>query len=394
MTKLPLKDLIVLDFTRHRAGPVTSRLFSDWGADVIKIEQPSDLGDSMGGSRDGFDYQNLHRNKRSVSLNLKTEEGQTILRKLLRKADIVLENFRPEVKFRLGLDYETIKIQNEQIICGSISGFGQSGPYYKRPAVDQIVQGMSGIMSVTGKPEGGPVRVGAAIADISAGMTLAQAVLMALYHREKTGEGQWVYTSLLESTLSVLDFQVAKWMSTGETPVQMGNDHPTLMPTGLFETKDGQVNIAAAEDTKFTLLCEILGIPELSSKQDYINIDVRSLNRKTLFQQIETRTKEFKSEEIIERLNEAGIPCGPLYTIAEAMEDEQLEHLKMKCSIEHHRLGTLSLMGQPFHLNRFTEASAVRTLAPEHGEHTKEVLGEMLGLNDDDIAGLLKGGVI
>lgn len=394
MSQLPMYDLLVLDFTRHRAGPVTSRLLADWGATIIKIEEPADLGDSMGGSREGFDYQNLHRNKQSLSLNLKTDDGQSVLKKLVGKADVVLENFRPEVKYRLGLDYDSLKSINERIICGSISGFGQTGPYCTRPAVDQIIQGMSGLMSVTGIPGSGPVRVGAAITDISAGMTLAQAVLMALYYREKTGLGQWVYTSLLESTISILDFQVARWLANGDVPTQMGNDHPTLMPIGLFPTADGQVNIAAAEDSKFRLLCKTLDIPELADFHEYSNITLRSLNRSSLLNKLKERIKYFKSAELIEKLNSVGIPCGPLYTIEEAMNDEQMNHLKMKCSINHPNLGQLSLVGQPFHSSRFCDMQTVRAAAPEHGEHTEVILKELLNYQDDEIVELRNNGVI
>lgn len=394
MTDLPLQGLLVLDLTRHRAGPVTSRLFADWGAQVIKIESPSDLDDSMGGAREGFDYQNLHRNKRGMSLNLKTDEGKSVFQKLVSKADVVLENFRPEVKYRLGVDYESIRKLNSRVICGSISGFGQTGPYRARPAVDQIVQGMAGLMSVTGFPEQGPVRTGAAIADISAGMVLAQGVLMALYQRERTGDGQWVHTSLMESLLSMLDFQVARWLSTGVVPMQAGNDHPTLMPTSLFPTADGRVNIAAAEGPKFRLLCEILNVPELADDPDYRTVTERSANRQKLCEILAARTCTYKSRELIERLNAAGVPCGPLYTIDEAMNDEQMKSLHMTCAIDHPRLGLLELLGQPLCLEGSSGRPGVRTHAPDHGEHTEEILSGLLGYQKVEIANLRTLGAI
>lgn len=394
MTDLPLNGLLVLDLTRHRAGPVTSRLFADWGAEVIKIESPSDLDDSMGGAREGPDYQNLHRNKRAMSLNLKTGEGKSVFRKLVSKADVVLENFRPEVKYRLGVDYESLRKLNSRVVCGSISGFGQTGPYRARPAVDQIVQGMAGLMSVTGFPEQGPVRTGAAIADISAGMVLAQGVLMALYQRERTGHGQWVHTSLMESLLAMLDFQVARWLSTGIVPMRAGNDHPTLMPTGLFPTADGRVNIAAAEGPKFKLLCEILNVPELVDDPDYRTVTERSANRQKLCEILAARTCTYQSMELIERLNAAGIPCGPLHTIDEAMNDEQMKSLHMTCAIDHPRLGLLELLGQPLCLEGSGGRPGVRTHAPDHGEHTEEILSGLLGYHKVEIANLRTCGAI
>lgn len=394
MSYLPLNDLLVLDLTRHRAGPVTSRLFADWGARVIKIEEPTDLGDSMGGSRDGFDYQNLHRNKQSLSLNLKSDDGQAVFRKLVRKADVVLENFRPEVKYRLGVDYELLREINPRVICGSISGFGQTGPYRTRPAVDQIIQGMAGFMSVTGYPGQGPLRAGAAVADISAGMVLAQGVLMALYQRERTGRGQWIHTSLLESLVSMLDFQVVRWLSTGEVPTQAGNDHPTLMPTGLFPTANGHVNIAAAEDTKFKILCEVLNMPDLANAPEYQSISQRSSNRQKLCALLSAKTKRYQSTELIEKLNAAGIPCGPLYTIDEAMGDEQMKSLKMTSVVTHPRLGDLELLGQPFHLDGSGGRPEVRAPAPEHGEHTEEILSGLLDYAPDAIADMRARGII
>lgn len=394
MSLLPLEDLLILDLSRHRAGPVTSRLFADWGARVIKIEAPSDTDDSMGGTREGFDYQNLHRNKQSLSLNLKTEEGKEIFRKLARKADVVLENFRPAVKYRLGVDYESLQKINPRIICGSISGFGQTGPYRERPAVDQIIQGMSGLMSVTGFPDQGPVRVGAAIADISAGMVLAQGILMALFQRERSGVGQWVQTSLMESLLSVLDFQVARWLRTGEVPERVGNDHPTLMPTGLFPTADGHVNIAAAEYAKFKLLCEILKISALADDPDYKTVHQRVTNRQKLYSIIAEKTRRYKSAALIEKLNAAGIPSGPLYSINEAMNDEQMKSIQMTRTVNHPRLGHLELLGQPLSLEGAGGRPEVRSHAPEHGEHTEEILLNFLGYEKTTIEKLRARGVI
>src|SRR5215470_9733895 len=233
MTTMPLAGLTVLDLTAHRAGPTAVRQLADWGAAVIKIEPPGSAhGDVVGGSRHGFDFQNLHRNKRAMTLNLKSKEGREIFFKLAEKADVVVENYRSDVKHRLGIDYDAVANINPRIVYGSISGFGQTGPDATRPGVDQIAQGLGGLMSITGLPGQGPVRVGIPIADLCTGLFLFQAVLLALYHREHTGKGQWVHTSLLEAQIFMLDFQAARWLISGEVAKQASNDHPTSVPTG------------------------------------------------------------------------------------------------------------------------------------------------------------------
>jgi crotonobetainyl-CoA:carnitine CoA-transferase CaiB-like acyl-CoA transferase len=391
---LPFADLLVLELTRHRAGPVASRFFADWGAQVIKIEPPWDKSDSMGGNREGFDYQNLHRNKRSLSLNLKTEEGKSIFRKLALRADIVLENFRPSVKYRLGVDYESLRQANPRIIYGSISGFGQTGPYADRPAVDQIIQGMSGLMSVTGLAGQGPVRAGAAIADVSTGMVLAQGILAALYQRERTGQGQWVHTSLLESLASVLDFQVARWLRTGDVPGQAGNDHPISMPMGLFPTADGQVNLAAAEDPKFAALCAALQLSDLLEDPAYSTGEARSIHREKLSAILAEKTRAIPSAELIGRLNAAGVPCGPVYSIGEAMQDEQMKSLGMNMPVEHPRLGAFDVLGQPLSLEGSGGRPSARSAAPDLGEHTEEILSNLLGYEKAAVEALRLRGVV
>jgi crotonobetainyl-CoA:carnitine CoA-transferase CaiB-like acyl-CoA transferase len=391
---LPFTDLLVLELTRHRAGPVASRFFADWGAQVIKVEPPWDKSDTMGGDREGFDYQNLHRNKRSLCLNLKTEEGKSIFRKLALRADIVLESFRPSVKYRLGVDYESLRQANPRIIYGSISGFGQTGPYAERPAVDQIIQGMSGLMSVTGLAGQGPVRAGAAIADVSTGMVLAQGVLAALYQRERTGQGQWVHTSLLESLASVLDFQVARWLRTGEVPGQAGNDHPISMPMGLFPTADGQVNLAAAEDPKFAALCEVLQLSDLLKDPAYGTGEARSIHREKLSAILAETTRAIPSADLIDRLNAAGVPCGPVYSIGEAMNDEQMKSLGMNIPVDHPRLGPFDVLGQPLSLEGSGGRPAARCAAPDLGEHTDEILSNLLGYEKATIESLRSRGII
>jgi formyl-CoA transferase len=276
---LPLSRFTVLDLTRVRAGPTAVRQLADWGARVIKIEAPPGPGEGLGGPRHGPDFQNLHRNKRSLTLDLKSPEGIEIFRKLARNADVVVENYRPDVKTRLGIDYEALKAVNPRLVYASISGFGQSGPYRDRPGFDQIAQGMGGLMSITGLPGQGPVRVGIPVADLTAGIFCAMGIIVALLEREVSGEGQWVESSLLAAQIAMLDFQAARWLIAREVPEQAGNDHPTSIPTGVFRTSDGHINIASAGDDIFRRLCRALNVPVLADHPDYLSGMLRSVNR-------------------------------------------------------------------------------------------------------------------
>ena len=242
----PMEGIRVLDLTSVVLGPLATQVLADFGADVIKIEMPPGVeSDSMTGPRHGFDMQNLHRNKRAMTLNLKDARGLEIFARLVKTADVVVENFRPDVKYRLGIDYESLRKINQRIILASISGFGDEGPYRTRPGFDQIAQGMGGFMSVTGAPGGGPMRAGAAIADFTAGLYAALGIMTAIIEREHSGEGQWVQSNLLQSQIALLDFQAARYLMTGEVPEQVGNDHPTGMPTSAYRTRDGYINVAA-----------------------------------------------------------------------------------------------------------------------------------------------------
>ena len=374
---LPLSRFTVLDLTHARAGPTAVRQLADWGAKVIKIEPPADDGrDVTGSRREGFDFQNLHRNKRSLSLNLKSEDGKAIFMKLAEQADVVVENFRSEVKYRLGVDYESVRRVNPRIVYGSISGFGQTGPYAKRPGVDQIAQGMGGLMSITGLPGQGPVRVGIPIDDLCAGILLAQAILMALIEREESGEGQWVHTSLLEAQIFMLDFQASRWLIAGEVAPQAGNDHPTGIPTGLFPTADGQINIAASGDLMFRRFCEAADAPQLLADPDYATGPARSKNRKALNATIAEITRKRPSAYWIELLNEVGVPCGPLYTIDQTFADPQVEHLEMARPVHHPRLGDLKVVGQAINMTKTPEPAELRP-TPDLGQHSEEVLREL-----------------
>ena len=385
--KLPLAGIKVLDLTAHRAGPTSVRQLADWGADVIKIEPPGDSDvDAMGGKRHGFDFQNLHRNKRSLCLNLKSEAGHAIFMKLAKDADIVVENYRSDVKHRLKVDYDTIAKVNPRIIYGSIAGFGQTGPDAKRPGVDQIAQGMGGLMSITGLPGQGPVRVGIPIADLTSGLLLAQAMILALYEREKSGKGQWVHTSLIEAQIFMLDFQASRWLIAGEVPKQAGNDHPTGTPTGVFPTSDGHINIAASGDNLWARCCDALGLAEYTKHPDYATGGSRSKNRKVVNELMSVKTRTNTSAHWIAALNQAGVPCGPINNIQQTFEEPQVKHLKIARPVRHRKLGQIKVVGQPINLSRFPQPEELGP-TPDLGQHSEEIL-KSLGYDARAIAKL------
>ncbi|MBT5686717.1 MAG: CoA transferase [Gammaproteobacteria bacterium] len=391
---LPLSDYTVLDLTIARAGPTAVRLLADWGANVIRIEPPPDAGlTDVTGGRLSPDSQNLHRNKRGMTINLKSADGHALFLKLAAKADVVVENFRKDVKYRLGIDYEAVKKVNSGIVYASVSGFGQDGPYSERPGVDQVVQGMSGLMSVTGQPGEGPMRVGIAISDTSAGMFLGQGVLMALLHREKTGEGSWVHTSLLESMLSKLDFQGARYTMAGEVPGQEGNNHPTNSPMGVFHTLDGMVNLAASTNKMFGAFTAAVGQPELAENEMFRNARGRIANRHELWRLINGVTAGMMTAELVELANDAGCPCGPIYDIAEAFEDEHVRTLKMRRTTRREEIGEFDLVRSPINMSTFPVGDHFERPGPVLGEHTDEVLTEM-GFNAEDINRLRQAGAI
>jgi crotonobetainyl-CoA:carnitine CoA-transferase CaiB-like acyl-CoA transferase len=382
-----LTRFTILDLTRVRSGPTCVRQLGDWGANVIKIETPAHLekGEGPGGPRHGPDFQNLHRNKRSIALDLKSSQGLAAFKRLVEKADVVVENFRPDVKDRLGINYDELRKVNKRIVLASISGFGQDGPYRDRPGFDQIAQGMGGLMSITGLPGQGPVRAGIPVADLSAGLFAALGIMTALLERDVSGEGQWVTTSLLEAEIFMLDFQAARWLMGHEVPRQAGNNHPTSIPTGVFETSDGYINIASTGQVMWERCCRAIEAPELIDNPDYKTGALRSKNRDAINAAIAAKTAAKTSAEWIDIFNKTGVPCGPIYAIDQTFADEQVRHLGIAQAAKRPDGEAMTFVGQPFSLSR-TPCKIVAT-PPELGQHTDEVLKEF-GFAESEIAAL------
>jgi formyl-CoA transferase len=384
MNSLPLSRFKVIDLTRVRSGPTCVRELGDWGAQVLKIES-KELAEEQGEDRLGADFQNLHRNKRSMVLNLKTPEGLEVLEKLVAQADVLVENYRPDVKFRLKIDYERMAKINARLVYASISGFGQDGPYSARPGFDQIAQGMGGLMSVTGLPGHGPLRAGIAVADLCSGIFAALGIMIALLEREESGKGQWVQSSLLAAQIFMLDFQAARWTVEQHVPGQAGNEHPTAVPTSVYKTADGHMNIAAGTPEMLRRLSHALGIDSVPNDPRYSTVAGRLANRDALNADIEAVTQTKSTAEWVAILTEAGVPAGPIYKIDEVFADPQVRHLNLIRAIPHKTRGEVSIVGQPIELSR--TKWEVRTSAPEMGEHTDSVLRE-LGYDAEAIAAL------
>ncbi len=390
-TRLPLSGLTVLDLTLARAGPTCVRHLADWGADVIRIEPPPTGGEDIAGNRHGFDFQNLHRNKRAIQLNLKDPAGHEAFMRLARTADVVVENMRAQVKHRLKVAYEDVRAVNPRIVYGSISGFGQDGPYGHRAGVDQIAQGMGGLMSITGLPGQGPVRVGIPIDDLTAGNLLALGIMMALFDRERTGVGRWVTTSLLEAQIFMLDFQAARWLIAGEVPKQAGNDHPTGIPTGVFPTSDGHINIAASSGRLWERFCETIGRPDWKEHETWKTQKGRSADRAAINAAIGEITRTKPADHWIELFEANGIPCGPIYSIDQVFADPQVKHLRMATPMTSPVIGDAEVVASAINISGFSKE--VRIPTPEAGSSTKEVL-HSVGYSDDEIAVMRRKGVV
>ena len=393
LTTGALAHLPIIDLSQVRAGPTCVRQFADFGADIIKIESPPGAGraDLTTGPREGADMQNLHRNKRAMTLNLKSEAGKQVLYRLVERADIVVENFRPDVKFRLGVYYDTLAKINPRVILCSISGFGQDGPYRDRPGFDQIAQGMSGLMSVTGQPDGPPMRAGAAVVDVAAGLFAALGIMAALLERSQSGRGQWVQSSLLHAGIALMDFQAARYLLGGEVPGRMGNDHPTSMPTSAYPTADGYLNVAVAGEAMWQKLCQTLERNDLLARAEFADGPARSKNRAALNAELAATLGTRPSAEWIERLNGAGIPCGPIYSMDQVFSDPQVEHLGVAASVTHPKLGPIRLIQNAVGLSRTPPRIAAPL--PDAGTHTDEILQEA-GYGHDEVRALRAAGAV
>lgn len=388
-----LSHIRVIDLTRVRSGPTAVRQLADWGADVIKVEAPESMepDGALGASRHTSDFQNLHRNKRSITLNLKEPKAIEILMKLVETSDVVVENFRPDVKDRLGINYDKLKKRNPKIILASISGFGQDGPYAKRPGFDQIAQGMGGLMSITGAPGEGPMRVGIPVADLTAGLFCAMGIQTALLERQKSGVGQWVNTSLLQAQIFMLDFQAARWLSEKQIAGQAGNNHPTSVPTGVFKTLDGSINLAVAGETIWKRFAEAIDKEQWLQMEEFKDAKSRLKNRDYLNQLIEEVTITKTSNEWVEMLEKVGVPCGPINTIDKVFDDPQVKHLGIAQEIETIPFGDTKLVGQPFNLSR--SSSSMKRRPPEKGEHNEDVFGD-LGFSAEELDDLKEKNII
>ena len=386
---LPLSDITVIDLTIARAGPTAVRQLADWGADVVRVESPE--GGFQAGGRTSPDYLNLHRNKRSIVIDLKNPDGQAVLHRMVKSADVVVENMRTPVKHKLGFDYQTLANINPGIILGSISGFGQNGPYSRRGGVDQIAQGMGGMMAITGLPGQGPVRAGVAISDVTSGLQLAVGILTALHERHRTGKGRWVHTSLLESMIGMLDFQAARWTVASDDPPQAGNDHPTLGPMGMYKTMDGYLNLAASGGRLWEALCSELGVVEWLEDERFSSMSARRDNKTVLNVLIEERLSQDTTEHWVLRLNEVGVPCGPVNTVAETFSDPQVQHLGLASPVSHPTAGEIKILRNATNLEG--ASNDIRSASPLKGQHSEELLTQF-GFSDEEIDSLAHSGVV
>ena len=391
MSDLPLSRIRVLDLSRVRAGPTCVKFFGDFGADVIKIERPDGEGDPMGDNRYSSDYVNAQRNKRGITLDLKRPEGVAVLKRLVAGADVVVENFRPDVKHRLGIDYESLAAVNPRLVYTSISAFGETGPYCNRPGFDLIAQGMGGLMWLTGYPDSGPLRVGISPADLCAGIFAAMGTMIALLEREQSGKGQWVQTNLLASQIMMLDYQAMSWLVDKRIPQQRGNDHPQIVPTGVYRSSDGYFTLSTVGNDSYHRLCKAIGAHDLESDPRFLTAELREQNRDAMNAAIEGATVKKTSAEWVEILNAAGVPAGPIYKLDEMFADPQVKETGIAQPLDHPKLGKIEILGTPIGLSR--TPAQFRRAPPELGEHTDEILAEA-GHSPEEIRALRCKGVV
>ena len=392
----PLDGIKVLDLTRVLAGPYATMLLGDLGAEVIKIEQPGtgDESRNFGPFKNGFSlyFMSVNRGKRSITLNLKTERGQAIFKQLLAQTDVLVENFRPGTMEKLGLDYDTLKTERPSLIYAACSGFGQTGPYAQQGAYDMIIQGMGGIISITGEPEGPPVRVGTSISDITAALFTTIGVLSALHHRNQTGKGQFVDVAMLDSLVAVLENAVVRYFATGEAPKPLGARHPAITPFEAFASADGHVIIALGNDTLWAKFCAHVNQPGLILDKRFRTNADRTENHAELFPILSEIMSQRTTDAWVEALGEIGVPCGPINAMDKVVSHPQVQAREMITRITHQITGEVEVPGVPIKLSE--TPGNVDAPAPSLGEHTTEILTDVLKMSPDEVAKLKQDGVI